>query len=162
MGRCADPVAVKIISRSSARGELDDAPDMEVESAQQQAFALEADLRDFLANNLHTIELGLKLYEDGDRSGVEYSIDGGRIDILALDNSGTPVVIELKLSRGRNHTIGQLLYYMGWVDQNLGKGQSRGMIIAREISDELVLATQRVAGVLLFKYAVSLSVSRVQ
>ena len=92
---------------------------------------------------------------------MEFQIDGGRIDILALDKSDKPVVIELKLSRGRNPVIGQLLYYMGWVDQNLGEGQSRGMIIAREIPDELILATQRIAGVTLYQYAVSVSVRRV-
>jgi len=145
-------------------GELDEGADSDSESAVQQAFALKADLRDFLANNLHTIEPGLKLYGESKKTGVEVTIGGGsgRIDILAMDTTGTPVVIELKLSRGRNQTIGQLLYYMGWVDQNLGKGKSRGMIVAREISDELVLATKRVAGVVLFKYAVSLSVIPVQ
>src|ERR1017187_3452862 len=33
----------------------------------EQAFAAEADLRDFLANNLSVIEQGLRLYQDGTR-----------------------------------------------------------------------------------------------
>jgi hypothetical protein len=47
-------------------------------------------------------------------------------------------VIELKVSRGRNLTSGQLLYYMGWGDMNLAEfGKSRGIIVAKEISVSL-------------------------
>jgi len=62
-------------------------------------FALESHLRDFLAKDLGIIEAGLKLFELDGRSGIEYSLDGGRIDILAVDRSNRIVVIELKLSR---------------------------------------------------------------
>ena len=92
---------------------------------------------------------------------MEYSIEDGRIDILAVDKNNRPVVIELKISRGRNRTIGQLLYYMGWVDAHLGKGPCRGMIIAREISDDLVVAVQRVSEVSLFRYRMSVSLEPV-
>lgn len=133
--------------------EGDDGPD-------EQAFALEADLRDFLANNLGAIEPGLRLYREGQRTGIEFPIDNGRgrIDLLALDGQGAPVVIELKLSRGRNETIGQLLYYMGWVDQHLGKGRSRGIIVAKEISEDLVVAVRRVPGIMLFRYKIAMTV----
>jgi hypothetical protein len=135
-------------------------PGSEPEDSEQQ-FAVESDLRDFLANNLSIIESDLKLYRDGDRTGVEYSIDDGRIDILAVDRDNRPVVIELKVSRGRNRTIGQLLYYMGCVDEHLRKGRSRGVIVAREISDDLVVATQRVPEVSLFRYRLSVSIEPV-
>lgn len=127
----------------------------------EQQFAVEPDLRNFLANNLAVIEPGLKLYQEEKRNGVEYPIDEGRIDILAVDRENKFVVIELKVSRGRNKTVGQLLYYMGWVDDHLAKGPCRGMIIAREISDDLVVAVQRVPGVSLFRYRISASVEPV-
>jgi Endonuclease NucS C-terminal domain len=73
-------------------------------------------------------------------------VDDGRIDILAVDKTGRHVVVELKVSRGRNRALGQLLYYMAWVDKNLGKGPCRGMIIAKEITDDLALAVRRVQG----------------
>lgn len=125
-------------------------------------FALEAHLRDFLAKDLERIEPGLKLYKSEDRSGVEYSVDGGRIDILAIDQSGRYVVIELKLSQGRNKALGQLLYYMGWVDANLGNTSSRGIVIANEISNELTIAVSRAPDVSLYKYKMSFSVDRVR
>lgn len=135
--------------------------EVDVEDDTEQAFALESDLRDFLANNLATLEPGLKLYQESARSGVEYPIEDGRIDILAIDKNNRPVVIELKLSRGRNRTIGQLSYYMGWVDEHFGKGPCRGMIVAREISEDLVVAVRRVPEVSLFRYRLSVSVENV-
>jgi len=126
-----------------------------------QQFAAESDLRDFLAKNPSCIEKGLRLYQTKDRAGVEFPIDGGFIDILGIDQNRSYVVVELKLGRGGNKTIGQLLYYMGWVDKNLGNGPCRGIIIAKEITDDLILAVQRVPGVSLFRYNLSVSVEPV-
>ena len=81
-----------------------------------------------------------------------------RIDILAVDSDRKFVVIELKLSRGRTKALGQLLYYMGWVDKHLGNGPCRGFIIANEISQELVTAVSRTQGVQLAKYQMNFSV----
>lgn len=126
----------------------------------EQAFAAESDLRDFLAGNLDCIESGLRLYEGKEHSGIEFPLDPGRIDILAVDTHGKYVVIELKLSRGRNKTLGQLLYYMGWVDTNLGNGPCRGIIVAREIGDDLRIAAQRVPGISLYRYDLKVSVEK--
>jgi len=128
---------------------------------EDQQFVAESDLRNVLAANLERIEPGLHLYRDENKSGVEYSIDDGRIDILAVDRQDKYVVIELKLSRGRNKTVGQLLYYMGWIDAKLGNPPCRGMIIAKEIQDDLVLAVQRVQGISLYRYKLQISVEPV-
>lgn len=120
-------------------------------------FALEAHLRDFLARNLSQIEPGLTLFEAEARTGIEYPVDQGRIDILALDREGHPVVIELKLTQGRNKALGQLLYYMGWIDQHLGRGPCRGVVIASDISNELTVAVSRVPGVALYRYKMNFS-----
>lgn len=129
------------------------------EGAEQQ-FATEADLRDFLAKNLTCIEAGLTLYDRDGKSGVEFPVDDGRIDILATDSTKRLVVIELKLGKGRNRALGQLLYYMSWVDKRLsnGSGPCRGIIIAKDIPGELELAVQRVPGVSLYRYKLAVSV----
>lgn len=121
-------------------------------------FALESHLRDFLARNLALIETGLSLYASPERDGVEFPVERGRIDLLAVDRNGTFVVIELKLSQGRNKTLGQLLYYMGWIDQRLGRGPCRGIIIASDITSELSIAAARVPGVSLAKYRMSFTI----
>lgn len=132
-------------------------PESEDEEGDQQ-FAAESDLRDFLAKNLACIEPGLCLYQANDRSGVEFPVEGGYVDILAVDREDHFVVIELKVGRGRSKAVGQLLYYMGWVDKYLGKAPCRGMIIAKEIPDDLVLTIGRVPGVRLYGYKLSVSV----
>lgn len=137
------------------------APDDDNDPDESLEFALEAHLRDFLARNLDRIEPGLRLYTAADRTGVEFAIDGGRIDLLAIDQTDKYVVIELKLSQGRNKALGQLLYYMGWVDQHLGHGPCRGYIIASEITDELAVAVSRVPAVRLAKYRMSFGIEPV-
>jgi hypothetical protein len=131
------------------------------DSQETREFALEAHLRDFLARNMGLIEPGLHLYSSEDCSGVEFAVDGGRIDLMAVDLDGKFVIIELKLSQGRNKTLGQLLYYMGWVDQHLGNGPCRGYIIASEISEELSVAVARVPGVRLARYRMSFAIEPV-
>jgi hypothetical protein len=137
--------------------------DDEVASSAEEAyeFALESHLRDFLAKNMDRVEPGLRLYASVEHGGVEFPVDAGRIDLLAMDRGGKYVVIELKVSQGRNKTLGQLLYYMGWVDKHLGKGPCRGLIIASEMTPELQVAVARVPGVSLAKYRMSFSIDPV-
>lgn len=83
---------------------------------QNTSFALEAHLRDFLARNLETVEKGLKLFRDEThRDGIEYPTSSGPVDILALDTSNNFVIFELKVDRGPDKALGQLMRYMGWV-----------------------------------------------
>lgn len=143
-------------------GNTQEQEDEVIESSASFEFALESHLRDFLARDLEHIEAGLKLYQTGERNGIEFPVEGGRIDILAVDKEGKFVVIELKLSQGRNKVLGQLLYYMGWVDANLSSVPCRGIVIASEISKELSTAVSRAPGVSLCRYKMSFSVESVQ
>jgi hypothetical protein len=136
-------------------------PDEDEEDDRSATFALEAHLRDFLAANLERIEHGLRLYTTSESDGVEHLVDDGRIDLLAVDGADKFVVIELKLSRGRNKALGQLIYYMGWVDENLGNGPCRGMIVAGDIGPDLITAVQRVPGVRLYRYHLAFAIEEV-
>ena len=136
----------------------------EAETLEESQFAYESDLRDYLANNLHLIEPGLKLYEGTDgMSGLEFPIDdaGRRLDILAVDRSGLPVVIELKVRRGHERTIGQALYYQAMVRRLLAVPSVRIIIVAREISKELRVASEALPNVELFEYKLSMELQRV-
>ena len=128
-------------------------------------FAYERDLQSFLAKNLHLIEQGLHLYYDDDgASGIEFPVDNRRVDILAVDQAQNYVVIELKVSRGYDRTVGQLLRYMAWIRQNHAEPEQdvRGIIIAREISDDLRLACSEVGKVSLYEYALSVALKPVK
>ncbi len=117
-------------------------------------FAYESDLRDFLAKNLGVLEPGLQLYQDEGITGVEFPAGSRSIDILAVDAAKRLVVIELKVSRGYDRVVGQLLRYMAWIRKHHAEtGQAvRGVIAARQISEDLVLACSGLRDVELYEY----------
>jgi len=82
---------------------------------------------------------------------------------LAIDKDNNYVVVELKVSKGYDRVIGQLLRYMAWIDSNQAEPTQkvRGIIIAREISNDLHLATSKIPDVELFEYDLSVSLRKV-
>ena len=129
-----------------------------------RTFAYERDLQSYLAKNLSLLEQGLKLYQDDDEQydGIEFPAGNRYIDILAVGADGAFVVIELKVSRGHDRTVGQLLRYMAWVRDNLSNGaQVRGMIVANEVSEDLKLASSFVPSIQLVEYEISFSLRQV-
>jgi len=127
-------------------------------------FAYEKDLKNFLAKNMSIIESGLKLYEDEEnkKNGLEFPVDGRYIDILALDKNNNFVVVELKVSRGYDKVVGQLLRYKNWVRRNMtedGK-RVRGIIICKEITDDLLLACDGLDDIELFEYELDIKLHK--
>lgn len=146
---------VIVSTNSEAADETDDESDRIISSE----FAFESDLRNYLAKNLQMIGPGLKLYEDEGFDGVEYPVGGRYIDILAVDSDESFIVIELKVSRGYERTVGQILRYMAWVKQNLANGKAvRGLIVAKDISEDLKLAVSMIPAIALYEYELSMKV----
>ena len=136
----------------------------DVAVAGSSQFALEKDLQRYLSDNLHIIEPGLTLFQDEDISGFEYPAGGGRrIDILAKDAAGNFVVLELKVEKGYDRVVGQLLRYVNWVRKELAEpGQRvRGIIVCRTMSEDLILACSSIKDVDLFEYRLQVTVSKV-
>lgn len=122
-------------------------------------FALEYQLRDFLAQNLEAIPVEgrrLRLYVDPTgRDGVEFPTAVGPIDILAIDDSGSFFVFELKRAQSHDAAIGQLTRYMGWVKQTVGRNHPvHGVVVAKSITDKLRYAASVIPHVSLFEYQV--------
>jgi len=146
------------VENVSAEGEPEDEPSVEA----TRAFAFERDLRNYLVNNLGLIEPGLRLYDEEGLAGVEFPAGGRFIDILAVDKDGRYVVVELKVSRGYDRVVGQLLRYMGWVEKNMETSQPvRGIIVANEITTDLKLASSRVPDIRLIEYEISFKLNPV-
>lgn len=125
----------------------------------QASFALEFQLRDFIAQNIGAISVAgktLRLYVDPTgRDGIEYPTAIGPIDILATNESGAFYVFELKRARSPDRAIGQLTRYMGWVRQTIGRDREvNGVIVAKEIGASLRYAVSVVPNVSLFEYEV--------
>jgi len=143
--------------------EIDEFEEERESENQQTGFAYESDLRDFLSQNLTIIEPGLRLYEDEGIIGVEFPVGGRFIDILAIDKHNNYVVIELKVSKGYDRVVGQLLRYIAWIEKNQAEPDQkvRGIIVARDISNDLHLSASKVPDIELFEYDLSVSLRKV-
>jgi endonuclease len=134
--------------------------DLDSEDSDDAWFTLEYQLRDFLASNLSTIPINgrrLRLFVDpAGRDGIEFPTSVGPIDILAVDDTGSFFVFELKRANSPDRALGQLARYMGWVAQTIGKErQVFGVIVAKSISDNLRYAVSVVPNVSVYEYEVS-------
>ena len=156
----SDPAPIYADSGISGKATIE--PEQAAEPVSE--FAYESDLRDFLAKNLSLLEPGLRLYQEEGITGVEFPAGGRLIDILALDGQNNFVVIELKVSKGYDRVVGQLLRYVAWIADNLAEPAQkvRGIIVSREISIDLSLACSRVPDVELYEYELSVALRKVQ
>ena len=137
---------------------------------------IEKHLQRLLADNWEQTNLATEwgIYEEYDEPvGVEFSAgDAGRIDILCQkrgsDNDWQDewLVIELKRDTGGHAAVGQLLSYMGWVQDNLVKDKSNdkvsGLLIVRTLDPKLKYALKMCgAKIDVRKYNISVSLDSV-
>jgi hypothetical protein len=132
-------------------------------SALNTALSLERDLETCLLSNLGQLEAGLHLYNQNSVSGRQFDTSAvGRIDILAIDNKGHHVVIEVKAGTADDAAVGQLLGYMGWVSSALARGNPvRGIIVANAFHRRVKQAIKALPNVTLRKYEVHFDFSDV-
>ena len=118
----------------------------------QPGFSLERDLQSALRANIEQLEFGLRIID----GGAEKTVDAGRIDITAKDAEDRLVVIEIKAGTSQLRDIAQLLSYMGSIDNDEGS-VIRGILVANDFDDRLVLAAQAVPNISLKAYSFSFS-----
>ena len=157
----SDPTPIHDKPLASTAGDAGDGvpPDANI----SDEFAYEKDLQNYLSKNLCLIADGLSLYEDEGISGIEFPVGGRYIDILALDASNNFVVVELNVSRGYDRVVGQLMRYMAWIRKNLAESNQSvsGVILARNISEDLALACSELENVKLYEYELSLTLTEI-
>lgn len=125
------------------------------------AFAMEKHLEDFLVRNWASTRLGREydIYEDeSDGVGQQFPTDTGPIDILAMSKDRkTLLVVELKKGRASDVVVGQVLRYMGFVQEELADDSQtvRGVVIALDNDQRLKRALAMVPAVDFWRYKVS-------
>jgi len=125
------------------------------------AFAMEKHLEDFLVQNWTQTELGKEydIYqEDGEKVGQQYQTDTGPVDILAISKDRKKLlVVELKKGRASDVVVGQILRYMGYVQEELAEaGQTvHGVIIALDDDPKIRRALTMTPTVQFYRYQIS-------
>lgn len=133
-----------------------------------QAFQLEKHLEDFLVHNWATTELGQKydIYrdDDGQLVGQQFKTDTGPLDILAISKDRKELlVVELKKGRVSDVVVGQILRYMGFVQEELaGPDQTvKGAIISLENDLRIRRALRMTPGISFYNYQISFKLNPV-
>ena len=128
---------------------------------QAQAFGLERHLHDFLVDNWARMDLAKEwdVYsEEGDRlTGFEYPTAIGSIDLLCKHKREPRwLVIELKRGQTSDSTVGQVLRYIGWIQQKVASAGEKveGLIIAHTSDQALEYALAPLPNVRLYLYEV--------
>lgn len=129
------------------RGKPPESPGVEEDSP--ISFGLERDLQRVLRHNIEQLETGLSIID----GGTERTVDAGRIDITAKDGDGNLVVIELKAGTAGMDSIGQILSYMGSIENPEGK-HVRGILVAYDFDRRLEMAAKAASNVSLKAYSV--------
>ena len=124
------------------------------------AFALEKHLEDFLVKNWVLTDLG-KQYDiytvENEMVGQQYQTDTGPIDILAISKDRIRLlVVELKKGRASDAVVGQVLRYMGFVQEELAEAEQSvvGAIIALEDDQRVRRALAIVPSITFYRYRI--------
>ena len=99
-----------------------------------------------------------------ERVGQQFPTDTGPIDILAVSKDRkTLLVVELKKGRASDVVIGQLLRYMGFVQEELAESEQtvRGVVIALEDDQRIRRALAMVPSIEFYRYEVSFKLVKV-
>lgn len=115
-------------------------PEIEEPIDESINFSYERDLQSALISEVSSLFDGYKIFGNG-LEGVEYSIEGKRIDVL-LENisSNELLVIELKAGLADYKVFGQISMYIGLLSKKFPNKDIRGVIIAGSIDESLITA----------------------
>ena len=114
----------------------------------------ETELRNEMISQINIFFPSYKIF--GNNEGIDYQIEGKRIDVLLENNDGSLLVIELKAGITNYKVIAQILMYMGLLTQKYPDRDIQGCIVAGEIDSTLKNASKTVENVSLKSYKMKL------
>ena len=104
-------------------------------------FSYERDLKNSMVLQINELFPKHKIFGENNE-GVEYLIEGKKIDILLEKNDGSLLAIELKSGTANYKVFGQLSMHLGLLMDRFPEKEIRGCIIAGEIDNTLKSATK--------------------
>jgi hypothetical protein len=123
------------------------------------------ELRAMLGDKLSLLEPGLSVFkQNGKAVGRNFETDLGEIDVLASDDGGGLVVIQIAEPDAKD-IVTEMLGRVGWVRKHLSKtGQEvRGIVIAQSMPESAEYTAAAVADTITFKtYQITLSFSNIE
>lgn len=119
------------------------------EDSKQQRFSLERDMQAALRRNIGSLDPSLNILDDG----AERAVNSGLIDITC-DDGVSIVVVELKAGKADSRAIGQILGYMGDIQEEEGGKPVRGILVAHDFDKRAKAAARVVPTLTLKKYAI--------
>jgi RecB family endonuclease NucS len=133
---------------------MENTDNSEIEKVEEQAvtefaISIEKDLQNYLSNRLNEIEPGLTLI------GTEYGTAAGFIDIFCKDKNGNYVVIETKAGKAKDAALGQILGYIGALIESGIQEKIRGILVASDFDNRVLLASKAIQNISLTKYNLS-------
>ena len=119
-----------------------------------QRFSLERDMQAALRQNITSLDENLRIIDDG----AERAVSSGLIDITYEDNSSL-VVVELKAGKADSRAIGQILGYMGDLQDEENGKSVRGILVAHDFDQRAKSAARVVPTLTLKKYCIEFKFS---
>lgn len=104
-------------------------------------FSYERDLKNSMVSQINELFPEYKIFGDKNE-GVEYLIEGKRIDILLTNEKGALLAVELKSGVANFKVFGQLSMYLGLLMERFPEKEIKGCIVASEIDQTLKSATK--------------------
>lgn len=154
LGQYADEIE-KLINQNGEPKIIATSQDVEDPSE----FALEKHLEVFLVTNWDNLDIGKNFrifQENGELVGQQYETPVGKIDILAESKDHkTLLVIELKRGRASDVVVGQILRYMGCIQEMVSDHPIvKGMIIGLNADDKLKYALKMTTNIEFYRYQI--------
>ncbi|MGV4529049.1 hypothetical protein [Ornithobacterium rhinotracheale] len=124
-----------------------------------QNFSYEKDLKSSVIYQIKELFPGYEIFGNYNE-GVEYSIEGKRIDILleSLDKSNL-LAIELKSGLADYKVFGQISMYLGLLTERFPNKKIKGCVIAGEIDKTLKMAVITNPDISLKSYSMKISLN---
>jgi restriction system protein len=108
-------------------------------------------LEEAIKTNLSQLKLRLASPDIQQQCSLEFGV--GRTDLICLDEKDNFVVIELKAFGASDSVVGQILRYIGYIQETWAEKENktvRGIIIAPNYDNQLRLAA-KAAGIKVYR-----------